>query len=365
LSTERGVELRIEAFTGLDELRTLRDHWNTLLEVTSADPLFNGPTWVEAHVEAFGTEGELFGWSVSRGPDPLALFAFRPEPSRGPLALPRAIQVADGTFDSDYCEPLVRAGEEELAMSTLMELLSGCSQLQAVVLSGMPETSPVLDALRRELRTRGLSPREHSTPCLVAELPSSFETYLERLKPRMRTKVRSAIRRAEEEGAAWTLCTHEEELEGYLEELFDLHGRRWRAVGEEGSFTDPARRRFYRAMASGFLARGELRLSRLALGSRPVASQLGLVHGGTYYQLQEGYDPEQGALRVGVARRAMATRALIAEGVDRYDFLAGDSRHKRDWGGQVEECSTVAFPLPRWKARLSYGLRALVDRVRR
>ena len=364
MNAETRADLYVEAFEGLDGLRARRGHWNALLEVANVNTLFNDPTWVEAHVEAFGNGDDVFGWSASRGSEPVALFAFRREPSRGALALSRAISAADGTFDTDYCEPLVRAGEEELAVRTLLELLSRRSELQAVVLSGLPDDSPLLAALRSELRRLGLSSREHSVPCLALELPDSFDGYLEQLKPRMRTKVRSAIRNAEEVGAAWTLCTRKEELEDYLEELFDLHGRRWRAVGKEGSFVDPSRRRFYRAIAPDFLARGELRLSRLAIDGKAVASQMGLVRRRTYYQLQEGYAPEESTRRVGVALRGLGTQALIAEGVRRYDFLAGDSRHKRDWGGGVEGCSTLAFALPRWKARLSYGLRALVDRLR-
>jgi hypothetical protein len=44
-----------------------------------------------------------------------------------------------------------------------------------------------------------------------------------------------------------------------------------------------------------------------------------------------------------------------------YDFMAGDARHKRDWGGLDRPCTTIAFPLPKWRARLAYGLRERVE----
>ena len=357
-------DLRTTAFEGLDGLEEHLDAWNELLGASAADPLFNGPTWVRAHARAFGTAERLFGWLVSAGDGPLALFAFREEPSRGFLSLRRAIVAADGTFDTDYAEPLVRAGREPEAARALLECLAARPAIQAVVLSGVPARSPFLGALREELARRGLPSRERPVASLALELPPSLEAYVASLKPRMRTKVRSALRAAEELGARFLPCTDPGELPDRLEELFRLHGLRWRAAGEAGSFADPRRVAFYREMAPRFLERGELRLSRLATPERTLAAQLGFQVGGTYYQLQEGYDPEHGAQRVGIALRGLATAALIDEGTRRYDFLAGDSRHKRDWGGSPEECVSLAFGLPRLRARLSYGLRALVDRIR-
>jgi hypothetical protein len=47
-----------------------------------------------------------------------------------------------------------------------------------------------------------------------------------------------------------------------------------------------------------------------------------------------------------------------------YDFMAGDARHKRDWGGELRPCTTIAFPLARWRPRLTFALRGHVDRWR-
>ncbi len=358
------TDLQTTAFEGLTGLEDQLEAWNELLDVSRADKLFNGPTWVCAHIRAFTPETDVFGWTLSQDSEPVALFAFRKEPSRGRFTLQRAITAADGTFDSDYCEPLVRTGFETEVATALLGLLASRRGLKAAVLTALPERSAFLEALRTALKCQRLPSREHPVASLALELPSSFDEYLKALKPRMRTKVRGALRNAEELGAELSVCSRPDELGGYLEELFTLHGRRWRSAGEAGSFGDERRRRFYKGMAAGFLERGELRLSRLASVDGVLASQLGIVQGGTYYQLQEGYDPERATQRVGVALRGLATQALIREGVQRYDFLAGDSRHKRDWGGQPEAFLSVGFALPNVMARLDYGLRALIDRLR-
>ncbi|NOT31756.1 MAG: GNAT family N-acetyltransferase [Planctomycetes bacterium] len=146
----------------------------------------------------------------------------------------------------------------------------------------------------------------------------------------MRSKVRSALRAAEQRGAKLAWCARE--------------------VGVESA---PA------------LARGELCCARLLEPDGAVsATQLGQRIGACYYQIQEGFDPAREDERVGTALRGLAVAELIVRGVRTYDFMAGDSQHKRDWGGAPRPCTTLAFPLPKWRARLAYGLRARVERWR-
>lgn len=351
------------AWNGLEGLERELATCARLFETSELDPLCNSPGWMLDYARSFVDPETIFGWTVIADDAPIALFAFREEPGRRPLHLRRALFLADGTFDSDYLGFWVHPAIEDEALEVCLDALATAGRCQAVVLAGIPDVSPVLPALRRILDARGLPRRERPTACLSAPLPESFTAYLSRLKPRMRSKVRSVLRTAKAEGARFAWCNDERALADHLQEMFTLHERRRRAAGETGgAFADLPRRAFYRRVAKRSLQDGSLRFARLLLGPRRVAYQLGVVAGGRYYQMQEGYDPDLGDLRVGVALRALAIENLIAEGVRHYDFMAGDSRHKRDWGGEPRPCTTVAFALPRWRARLAYGLRALLDR---
>ena len=354
------------AWRGHAGLAGERDAWDALVAESSADALCNSHAWVSAYAAAWVADDELFGWTLTDGAGvPLAIFALRREPPRGRFALPRALLAQDGSFDSDYLEPLIRPGHEAEAWDAFLDAAARDRGVQAVVLGCVPRAAATLGALRTVLADRGLRLREHDYPCAVAALPASFEEYVAGLKSRMRSKVRSSLRRVEARDATLDWCNDPDELPRDLAGLFDLHGRRWRAAGEAGSFAEPRRRAFYEALAPRWLADGELRLARLTLDGRPVAFQIGPVVAGTYYQLQEGYDPELSDLRIGQALRAWAIRSLIDEGVERYDFMAGLSRHKLDWGATERECVTVAFPLPRLRARVAYAARAWIENRRR
>jgi CelD/BcsL family acetyltransferase involved in cellulose biosynthesis len=362
---ENEVPLAARAWQGLAGLVEQRRTWEELRRATRVDPLCNSFDWTLAYARAFVPEADVLGWTFSApSGEPCALVALRREPARGRLALRRALFLADGSFDSDYLEPLVLPGQERALAAALLDSAAHLARIEALVLAGLPAGSAFLQALRAELERRGLPRREQALACLAAPLPADFERYLAGLKPRTRTKVRSALRAARESGAQLAWCASSAELDPRLDELFRLHGLRWRAAGRPGSFDDPRRRAFYRDLGRALLERGELRFARLERAGRTLACQFGALVAGTYYQLQEGYDPELEQERVGTALRALALERLVGEGARSYDFMAGDSRHKRDWGGELRACTTLACALPRWRARFAYGARELVDRWR-
>lgn len=359
------MKLQVRPWRGLAAFSALAPAWQRLAREAGLDPLCNDHAWYEAHVRAFGTEATLFGWTFEHEGEPVAILALRREPPRGPFALRRALLAADGTFDSDYLDVPIRPGCEAEVAHLLLDAARGEPGLEALVLAGLPADSRFLAALRAELERRGLPRREHDVPCLCAPLPDSFEAYLAGLKARMRSKVRSAMRAAQTRGATLVWCERAEELEGWLAELYRLHALRWRAEGHAGSFEDPRRRAFFQALARAALTRDELCFARLEEGGAVVAIQFGLRTGTRYYQIQEGFDPARESERVGTALRGLALAELVSRGVRAYDFMAGDSRHKRDWGGLLRPCTTIAFPLPRWRARLAYRLREGYERWRR
>lgn len=361
-----GVELFISGWSGFDGLRSAVGHWREILYNSGVDPLCNAPDWTECYVRCFVKSETVFGWTLfDNNKKPVAVLAFREEPPRSFFSLRRAIFAADGTFDSDYMDfPAIR-GFEPVVCEAAIDLLAKRRGIQAAVFAGIPEDSPLLNLLRESCDRRGLPRRETGVPCGVAALADTFDNYLKTLKPRVRSKIRQAMRNASERGARFEWCHDLETLNLHLDNLYELHGMRWRAAGRPGSFTDERRREFYRKLSPGLIAENRLRFARLEMDNKPVAYQIGALAGGVYYQLQEGFHTDFGDLRVGTALRAHVIQSLIAEGVRRYDFMAGESQHKAEWGAVPRPSTTVAFALPNFRARIAYGIRKAVDEWRK
>ena len=358
--------LKLEPFRGHAALAALALDWDTALAGSAADPLCNSHAWNLAHARAYTRDADVFGW-VGRDGDGVAraVLPFRYEPKASPLRLQRVRLLADGTFDSDYLEPIGPRGAERETAELMIDALATERRAQVAVIGVLDGESAGASALSSAVERLGLPSRTHADKAATAELPETLEAYLETLKKRVRSKLRQADRRADELNLTveWLAPSAGQDLPTWLSGLFDLHTRRWQTLDQPGSFADASRRQFYADLFPAALSGGWLRFARLLQGSEPLAYQAGFRLGDTYYQLQEGYAPQHEKLRPGSILRVRALRDLIAEGIRRYDFMAGLTRHKTEWGGLERPLETRAFALPgRLRARAAYATRALLDR---
>jgi peptidoglycan/xylan/chitin deacetylase (PgdA/CDA1 family) len=219
---------------------------------------------------------------------------------------------------------------DELAAGVLLQL------------NDIPSESPNLRALR-ELSSPYLW-GERAIPCATVHLPGDWDQYLNALRPRFRTKIRSVLRSLEGNHAVrFGFCSDPSELDRLLPALFDLHTRRWNHEGQPGVFGWGDKRRFYGELSPRLLDSGALRLSWLDWNGRILACQYGFIHGNTYLHLQEGYEPASEHWSVGIGLRAWSIRELLRAGVTEYDFLAGVGRHKTDWGADIKESYAVTL----------------------
>jgi CelD/BcsL family acetyltransferase involved in cellulose biosynthesis len=171
-----------------------------------------------------------------------------------------------------------------------------------------------------------------SVPCPRTLLPDTFEQLLTQLPPRFRTAIRSARRRLQQQYSVdFGLHDNSSDLPDALDALYANHASRWRAKGMPGVFADEQKRRFYEVLASRLLERGWLRFFYLSLDGRRVAQEFCFEYKGVVMLLQEGFDYSLARENIGNALRSMVFEYLIERKVYVYDFLAGESRHKRTW----------------------------------
>jgi CelD/BcsL family acetyltransferase involved in cellulose biosynthesis len=207
----------------------------------------------------------------------------------------------------------------------------------------IPEKSPNINLFRTQLKRLRCAVDESEVPCAFVELPATWEEYLRMLKPRMRSKIRSLVRRAEDDKTlTFDMCASEDDLHHRLQSLFLLHNARWRAVGKPGVFESDAKTAFYAEMGRLFLERGWLKFYSLATDDGYVAHQYCFERNGTIFLLQEGYDTQYEQYPVGNVLRAHVMRDCIERGVSVYDFLGGVTRHKLSWGASTKKSCRIA-----------------------
>jgi CelD/BcsL family acetyltransferase involved in cellulose biosynthesis len=316
----------------------LRSEWSRLLDGASEPSIFLSPEWVGAWQRHFG-DGRKALLVTARdesgglaGVAPLSLRRQGAAFLRGPWVL---CFLGDEGVGSEYLGVLAQKGAEGEFLEALGRHVQGTWSL--VDLRGLREGPVCTDLLIRTFGS-GAPGRIHRErhPCSFIPLPNDYETYLASLPTKFRTTVRYRTNKLVKNHQVRVVRTQqEEEIEGHLQRLFELHQGRWEAEGHPGSFYHPRKRAFYHDISTAFLRRGWLRFYHLEVDGVIRAAQFGFAFGGVLHSLQEAFDIHfrpPGVGGVGVVLRGMAIRACIDEGLKAYDFLGGDEEFKTRWG---------------------------------
>lgn len=316
--------------------QNLSSHWNPLLKQSVSDTFFLTWEWLASWWSAYGqgkTPFVLAAWENDR------LVGLAPLCSESVRKTGRSWKylrfIGDGSHDSDYLDCFAQCGKEEEFIQALLTYLREHRDLwHCLELHGLVETSPFAKAISSQLEDLGWDSATEDVACLTLKLPSSWDEYMQALKPRFRSKIRSALSFFEGSLKLSPVeCTTEEQLDAWLPLFFDLHGKRWQSKGKPGVFHGDQKREFYAEMSRAALKAGVLSFHRLDWGERALAFQYGFSYNGNFLLLQEAYDPAFEQLRPGLALRAFRLREMIAQGGE-YDFLAGVAQHKLDWGAE-------------------------------
>jgi peptidoglycan/xylan/chitin deacetylase (PgdA/CDA1 family)/CelD/BcsL family acetyltransferase involved in cellulose biosynthesis len=327
-----------------DVEQKLSGHWNPLLKQSASDTFFLTWEWLSSWWHAYGagkTPFVLAAWENDRlvGVAPLCCEGVR----KSGRSWKYLRFIGDGSHDSDYLDCFTQHGKEQEFIAALAAFLRENRNLwHCLELHGPVETSPFAQAISSQFKDLGWDFVTEEVPCLTLNLPLTWDEYLQALKPRFRSKVRSALSFFEGSLKLSPIeCTSETQLDAWLPIFFDLHGKRWQSKGKPGVFHGDAKRKFYAEMSRAALKAGVLSFYRLDWGERALAFQYGFSYNGGFLLLQEAYDPAFEQLRPGLALRAFRLREMIAQGGGEYDFLAGVAQHKLDWGAEPKRAVKI------------------------
>jgi CelD/BcsL family acetyltransferase involved in cellulose biosynthesis len=348
LPTHERLELRV--YESLASLENLRTAWEELLLEFQGATVFSTLEWLGPWWRAFGSAQRLrvLGFFDSSGRlaalAPLSLADYR-----APLGIKLKLlrMMGDGSGDSDNLDLPVRPGYEKRVVSTLLDYLTTAAfSWDFCQLNTLPDDSPCGSALLEELQGRQWTRFAEVRPRLAVEMPDNWEQYLRQLTSKERGKVGLRTRRLQKHyNVRYIKCT-ESALQPALDALFRLHQDRWQVRGESGSFASGERRQFYEELSHALLERGWLEFWLLELDGKEVAAQYGFRYGKTVFSLQEGFDLTHSSDSVGYVLRAHVLKQLIADGVCRYDFLAGQGEAKSRWGAQLGHYVDIHFARP-------------------
>jgi len=314
------MPLTTEILRSQEELAAIAAEWATLWACVPEATPFQSPLWLLPWWRHF-SPGKLQTVAVRRDRQLVGLAPLYLEENgcRGRL-LPLGISL------SDYLDFLLEPAWRAQAFAAIFERITRACPGAAWSLEELPVTA---HALMADCASGLASHVEPQSACPVLTLHNDLKSTIPGRKYR---KVRMAWNRARRRGAVEIAAIDPDQTSGFLETLFELHGRRWQSRGETGVLASEQVRRFHRDVAPALLQAGIAQLWQLRIGGRTAGAYYGFLHGDRTYAYLGGFDPAFDHESPGTILIAHAIEAAIRAGAREFDFLRGREAYKYDWG---------------------------------
>jgi len=363
------VDLSVRVLTSEADLDRLAPSWDALWERTPDATIYQSRQWALAAWQHLRCRDRLHVVTISEGGRLAALAPLvRMRMGVGPAAFDYYVPL--GQEQADYGGFLLGPDPSRTApmlfeyLGRLVDRPNRVLVLPRLVIGSASHESAL--TLGRDHRI--MVGEEQSTTCSHLDLSAYEDPIAEVQRRAKRRSVPRLARRLAEVGPV-TYAYHDPSPAA-LEAVFDVHRRRWEARSEamQGMFSTSRLRDFTRALVATLDAEGQVRVSSLSCGARPVAVCLGYVAKGRYYYHKPAFDPEFQRYKPGHLLIASLMESALSEGVTLFDFGRGAGQYKDSWSdGSGTAVSLVARRQHAWDPGLGQLLRRVggSHRVRR
>ena len=336
--------------------------WQRLESRLHCTGLANSWAWTDCWLSAFGAtiphwfvvaerEGQAIG---------VALLTRGRKQRRGPLPV-RTVHIGTAGEEPgqgvwvEYNRLLVAPGDRAAFLSLLLAA-PGVKPWTADVLA-LDGFDP--DELPANIRA-GIREREET--CYVTKLDRS-PTVLESFDGDTRRKLRKNVKRF---GAAFgDLATEwiesRERAREVMRELVEHHQARWTSAGKPGAFATNRFQQFHDALVDRLLPDKRIVLARVTAGAELVGIFYGFTEGDVIYHYQWGLPRfDDNSLSPGFVTGFLVMEEARERGFTELNWLAGDSRYKRDLSNATRSLVWGEKSLSPWSSALT-GLISLYE----
>jgi CelD/BcsL family acetyltransferase involved in cellulose biosynthesis len=332
--------MHVVRITTWSDLTALETSWNALV---SSVP-FRSWDWLATWWKYYGehaADKHLYVLAVYDNADSHEAHSVRPLIGIAPWYFDRSPikgnvlrWLGDGEVCTDHVSLLCRPEDAERISAAIADALTvdhddwDRLHLESVDVDDVP-----VGRLMAALEERECIVSQHrADACWALDLPTTWDDYLTGISKSHRKQLRQLERRVlESDRIQWHRVQSIAELDAAWTVLIDLHQRRRQSLGEPGCFASKPFYTFHREVVERMLARGELRMSWLALDGKPAAAEYHLADGDATYAYQGGVDPDLLAEEPGRLSTILCLRQAIGESHQRLDFLRGDEPYKAHW----------------------------------
>jgi len=192
-------------------------------------------------------------------------------------------------------------------------------------LDRVPATSPLIPALRRAMRGRGLVSVRPAVPCPTIALTPDWCAPESRFNAGRRSDFRRAARRAEAMGRVTydIIAPDPGAFDALFDEAIAVEVASWKREAGTAIASDPAKEAFFRSYFRQAAGRGTLRLAFLRIDGRAAAMQIAIESAGRYWLFKIGYDEAFGKCSPGTLLMLHTIGYAARSGLTAFELLGG------------------------------------------
>ena len=345
----------------VEERGDIADEWRALERELGGSSLACSWTWTATWLDHFGDLiPHRFVVARSGGiPRGICLLAQGVEQKEGPfqvrtLHLGTAGEPQRDSVCVEYNDLLVAPQFRNEFVRKLLEQVAQDPRWDRFNLDGM-----TADAAQPFLSAQPAF-RARETPSWYFDLNQARENgkgVLGTLSYKVRKKLRHDLRAWGELTVEWAETSTQ--AESIFADLVRLHQERWTAEGKPGSFASQRFSDFHRDLIERLFPCGQAILFRVRQGAQVVGCLYAFVEGNRLLAYQSGRCAENSHLSPGAITNYLFIEEAFRRGFGAFDFLGGDSRHKRDLSTHCNQIVWSAWRRPRLKLLIVEGLKSV------
>ncbi|MGD9527452.1 GNAT family N-acetyltransferase [Pseudonocardia sp.] len=204
--------------------------------------------------------------------------------------------------------------------------------------------SPTDVALAEAFRSRGVLRRRRTSAYPVVDLDEGWRDPEQHFNAGRRSDVRRARRRAAALGdvSYELLAPVPGEVDGLLDEAYAVESAGWKGRGGTALAVDEPLGGFFRRWARRAASAGQLRMSFLRIGGKPVAMQVAAEVNRRLWLLKIGYDETVKRCSPGTLLMLAVVAAAADGGLTHVEFLGTAEAWTGLWATRSRECVRLA-----------------------
>ncbi len=330
-------------------LTELRGEWSALFDGAAASPFLSWE-WLHTWWRSFGGKRRVWLLEARDRAGRLAgLLVLSSRPSL--MGVRRWQLLGNGVTGADALDVLARPADAAAVREVIAAALAAeIAAWDVMDLEDLPCGTPTAAALHGALTPRGARVQvERGFVCPGFAVRGTFEEHLARIR-RRETYGRRVRWLWRQPGLRIDVATSPAEARAAVDDFLRLHRLRWEAEGGSSGIPPGPVEEFHREVVPLLAARGWLRLYRLVVGDRAIASVYGIEIGRRFYYYQSAYDPAWSARSPGMVLVGRTVEDAYARGLADYDFLRGSEPYKLDWAWDRRETCTLRLRAPSLRA---------------